>query len=129
MQNPQPTAEIPELGGLPSSRLSELADQGLAARRDVSRALGRARRRARALAAVRALALILAGEAVGVGAGALLGSVAPAVVARIAAGLLAAAALAGTAVFCLRSPFHFSFWSRSRGGSTCLRFRKTKRVR
>src|SRR5712692_2549178 len=54
MQLPQPTAEIPELGGLLPSRLSALAEQGVAARREVDALLGRARRRARGLARRRA---------------------------------------------------------------------------
>ena len=104
MQNSQPTPEIPELGGLSPSRLSDLAEQGRAARQEIASALGRARRRARALAAARGLSLILAGAVLGVGAGALLGSVAPALVARIAAAVLFAATLAGVLAFCLRSP-------------------------
>src|SRR6266849_10248806 len=104
MQLPQPTAEIPELGGLLSSRLSALAEQGVAARREVDALLGRARRRARGLALLRAVALLAAGAAVAVCSGALLGSFAPAAVARAAAAVVLLAAAAGVVVFSLRSP-------------------------
>src|SRR5712692_6970435 len=104
MQLPQPTAEIPELGGLLPSRLSALAEQGVAARREVDALLGRARRRARGLALLRATALLAAGAAVAVCIGALLGSFAPAVVARVAAAVLLLAAAAGVVFFSLRSP-------------------------
>jgi hypothetical protein len=104
MQLPQPTAEIPELGGLVPSRLSALAEQGIAARREVDALLGRARRRARGLAVLRAAALLAAGAAVAVCIGALLGSFAPAAVARAAAALLLLASVAGIVVFSLRSP-------------------------
>src|SRR5216683_1609577 len=104
MQLPQPTAEIPELGGLLPSRLSALAEQGVAARREVDALLGRARRRARGLALLRAAALLAAGAAVAVCTGALLGSFAPAAVARVAAAVVLLAAAAGVVVFSLRSP-------------------------
>src|SRR6266851_2021809 len=88
MQLPQPTAEIPELGGLLPSSLSALAEQGVAPRRAVDALLGRARRRARGLALLRAAALLAAGAAVAVCTGALLGSFAPAAVARVAAAVV-----------------------------------------
>src|SRR2546423_5582942 len=86
MQLPQPTPEIPELGGLVPSRLSTLAEQGLAARREIDARLRRARRRARGLALLRGFALFAAGAVLALCAGALLGSFAPAAVARGAAG-------------------------------------------
>src|SRR6267378_3133662 len=104
MQLPKPTAEIPELGGLVPSRLSTLAQQGMAARREVDALLGRARRRARGLALLRAAALLAAGAAVAVCSGALLGSFAPAAVARTAAAVVLLAAAAGVVFFSLRSP-------------------------
>src|SRR2546428_3065212 len=82
MQLPQPTPEIPELGGLLSSRLSALAEQGLTARREIDARLGRARRRARGLAVLRGFSLFAAGAGMAGCAGALPGSVAPAVVGR-----------------------------------------------
>src|SRR5437879_2845910 len=104
MQLPRPTPEIPELGGLVSSRRSALAEQGLAARREIDARLGRARRRARGLAVLRGFALFAAGAVMAVCAGALLGSVAPAVVARGAAAALLLLAAAGVVAFSLRSP-------------------------
>src|SRR5438132_5188614 len=104
MQLPQPTPEIPELGGLLPSRLSALAEQGLAARREVDALLGRARRRARGLAVLRGAALLAAGASAALCAGVLLGSFAPAAVGRAAAAAVLAASAAGVVVFSLRSP-------------------------
>src|SRR5437879_5827751 len=104
MQLPRPTPEIPELGGLVSSRRSALAEQGLAARREIGARLGRARRRARGLALLRGFALFAAGAVLAVCAGALLGSFAPAAVARGAAVVLVLLAAAGVVAFSLRSP-------------------------
>ena len=104
MQLPQATNEIPELGGLVASRLSALAEQGIAARREIETLLRRARRRARGLATVRAAALFFAAAAVAVCVGALFGSFAPALLARIAAGLLLLAGAAFVVLFSLRSP-------------------------
>src|SRR5437879_1338511 len=104
MQLPQPTPEIPELGGLVSSRRSALAEQGLAARREIGARLGRARRRARGLALLRGFALFAAGAVLALCAGALLGSFAPATVARGAAAVLLLLAAIGVAAFSLRSP-------------------------
>src|SRR2546423_405450 len=104
MQLPQPTPEIPELGGLVPSRLSTLAEQGLAARREIAARLGRARRRARGLALLRGLALFAAGVVLAICAGALLGSFAPAAVARGATAVLLSLAAAGVVAFSLRSP-------------------------
>src|SRR5690242_16791551 len=99
MQLPQPTHEIPELGGLVSSRLSALAGQGAAARKEIDALLRRARRRARGLAALRAGALFCAGAVVGVCAGALVGSFAPAVAGRLVTGASFVAAAGLVAVF------------------------------
>ena len=104
MQLPQPIPEIPELGGLLSSRLSALAEQGLTARREIDARLGRARRRARGLAVLRGFALFAAGAVMAVCAGALLGSFAPAMVARGVAAVLLLLAAAGVVAFSLRSP-------------------------
>ena len=104
MQLPQPTPEIPELGGLVPSRLSALAEQGLAARREVDALLRRARLRARALALLRAAALLAAGALVALCAGALVASFAPAMIGRTAAAVLVVAASGLVAVFCVRSP-------------------------
>jgi len=104
MQLPQPIPEIPELGGLLSSRLSALAEQGLTARREIDARLGQARRRARGLAVLRGFALFAAGAVMAVCAGALLGSFAPAMVARGVAAVLLLLAVAGVVAFSLRSP-------------------------
>src|SRR5438105_5455548 len=104
MQQPQPTPEIPELGGLVPSRLSTLAEQGLAARREIDARLRRARRRAQGLALLRGFALFAAGAVLALCAGALLGSFAPATVARGAAAVLLLLAAIGVAAFSLRSP-------------------------
>src|SRR5919206_5070494 len=91
MQLPQPTPEIPELGGLVPSRLSALAEQGIAARREVDALLRRARLRARGLALLRAAALLAAGALVALCAGALVASFAPAMIGRTAAAVLVVA--------------------------------------
>ena len=102
MQLPQPT-EIPELGGLLPSRLSALAERGGEARREIDALLGRARLRARGLALLRGFAVLAAGGAVALCVGALLGSFAPAVVARVAAAAVLLAAAAGVLAFSSRS--------------------------
>src|SRR6267143_1506544 len=104
MQLPQPTPEIPELGGLVPSRLSALVEQGLAARREIDARLRRARRRARGLALLRGFALFAAGAVLALCGGALLGSFAQAVLARGAAVVLLLVAGAGVVAFSLRSP-------------------------
>src|SRR5207245_680183 len=119
MQLPQPIPEIPELGGLLSSRLSALAEQGLTARREIDARLGRARRRARGLAVLRGFALFAAGAVMAVCAGALLGSFAPAVVARGGAAvlLLLAGALIVAGMFPRAAPGRLALGlSRLRGG-------------
>src|SRR5437588_346236 len=110
MQLHRPTSEIPELGGLGPSRLSELAARGAEARHDIEGALRRARRRARGLAALRAIALLAAGAAVALCAGALVGSFAPALAAL-------AAALILLGIFRLAAPRRLALGlSRLRGG-------------
>src|SRR3989442_1734775 len=91
MQLPQPTPEIPELGGLVSSRLSALADQGLAARREIDGRLRRGRPRPR-------------GGAPPPGVGPLPPGAGAAAVARGAAAVLLVLAAAGVVAFSLRSP-------------------------
>src|SRR2546429_7243352 len=81
MQLPQPIPEIPELGGLLSSRLSALAEQGLTARREIDARLGRARRRARAPAGLPGFALFAAGAVMAGAAAGLLAPVPPALAA------------------------------------------------
>ena len=104
MQLPHPTPEIPELGGLAPSRLSELAEQGIAARREIDARLRQARRRARGLAVLRGAALFAAGAVLALCAGALLGSFAPAAIARGSAAVLLLFSAAGVVAFSLRSP-------------------------
>src|SRR5258706_5668174 len=104
MQLPQPTPEIPELGGLAPSRLSELAEQGIAARREIDARLRQARRRAPGLAVLRGAALFAAGAGLALCARALLGSFAPAAIARGSAAVLLLFSAAGVVAFSLRSP-------------------------
>src|SRR5438105_1560474 len=103
MQLHRPTSEIPELGGLLPSRLNALAARGAEARAEIEVSLRRARRRARGLAILRVAALLGAGALFALCAGAMVGSFAPAMVARAVVLALVAASLAGVAVFTARS--------------------------